>query len=231
MRKKSKIVIGVFVFLTLFSLINVSNSVAAAPPDTEIPGDTVQTKLQAHTRVTYAFRNRTRFTFNCSRDVDLNIACDALRIGNKDFQIEVESDHDLQMNMTCTEEQTQLGLMKGNAYQVRNRNRYQYQEGFCISIECNQSQIQAKLKILATEQNRDGTWAYYGEENEEWVSVPTALQNGYLVAETNHFSVWTILIPEAEAEDSITGYGLIGAIFAGVAVIALVSTIMLKRRK
>ena len=230
MRKISKVMVGAFVFMTIFSLINASNLVAAADPPTEIPGgNTIQTKVQAHNRTTYAFMNQTRFTFNCSANAQINIVCDALNIGEKDFQLEVDSEHDLQMNMTCTEEQAQLGLTKGNTMQVRNRNRYRYEEGFCISIECNQSQIQAKFKILATNQNRDGSWAYYDEENEEWVSVPTAVQNGYLVAETNHFSVWTVLIPESE--DSIMGYGVIGAMFAGVAMIALVATILVKRRK
>ena len=230
MRKISKIMIGAFIFIAMFSLLNASNLVAAADPHTVIPGgNPIQTKVQANNRTTYAFMNQTRFTFNCSADVDLYIACDAINIGNKDFQLEVDSDRDLQMNMTCTEEQAQLGLTKGNVMQVRNRNRYRYEEGFCISIECNQSQIQAKLKILATNQNRAGTWAFYNGTSQEWEAVPTAVQNGYLVAETNHFSIWTVLIPESE--DSIMGYGVFGAMFAGVAMVALVATILVKRRK
>ncbi len=230
MRKISKIMVGAFLFMTIFSLINASNLVFAAQPHNEdIPGDMVQRKLEAHNQTIFTFRNRTRFTFNFSANAQVNIFCDALNIGEKDFQLEVNSEHDLELNMTCTEEQNQLGLMKGNTMQVRNRNRYKYEEGFCISIECNQTQIQARLKILATNQNRDGTWAFYNGTSQEWESVPTAVQNGYLVAETNHFSIWTILIPESE--DSIMGYGIIGAMFAGVAMIALVATMLVKRRK
>ncbi len=230
MRRTSNIIIGVFIFLTLFSLINASNLVAAKAPPVDIPGDTIQTKVQAHNKVTYAFKNRTRFTFNCSANAEVNIVCYALNIGQKDFELEVISENDLQMNMTCTEEQNQLGLMKGHTYRIRNRNRYRYEEGFCISIQCNQSsQIQAKLKILATNQNRVGTWAYYAEDTEEWVSVQTVEQNGYLVCETNSFSTWTVLIPESE--DTIMGYGSLAAIIVVLAVIAIVSVVLLKRRK
>ncbi len=230
MRRTSKTIIGVFVVLTLFSLINARDLVAANGPPVDIPGDTVQTKVQAHNRTTYTFRNRTRLTFNCSANAEVNIVCDALNIGQKDFELEVISENDLQMNMTCTEEQNQLGLMKGHTYRLRNRNRYRYEEGFCISIQCNQSsQIQARLKILATNQNRGGTWAYYAEDTEEWVSVQTTEQNGYLVCETNSFSIWTVLIPESD--DTIMGFGSITAIVDVVAVIAIVSVVLLKRRK
>jgi hypothetical protein len=120
-----------------------------------------------------------------------------MKIGVKDFAIEVTTDEDLKMNMTCTEEQLELGLLNGNTYQIRNRNRYQYNEGFCIRIQTNATnQIQAKLMIQATNQNQVGTWAYYNEATAEWVSVPTTVENGYLGANVDHFSYWTILIPD-----------------------------------
>ena len=233
MRKLNKIILGAFVFITLFSLINVNYAIAAQGPPTDVPGDSYQTKLQAHNRTTYAFRNQTRLTSNFSVKAQLNITCDALKIGQKDFELEITSENDLQMNMTCTEEQNQLGLMKGNTYRLRNGSQYRYEEGFCISIHSNHTnQIQAKLKILATNQNRDGTWAYFAENTEEWVSVQTTEQNGYLVCETDHFSTWTILIPESDdaSDDSIMGYGIVGVVIGVVTVIAIISVLMRKRR-
>jgi len=130
-------------------------------------------------------------------NIDLDINCEPMKIGVKDFAIEVTTNEDLKMNMTCTEEQLELGLLNGNTYQIRNRNRYQYNEGFCIRIQTNTTnQIQAKLMIQATNQNQVGTWAYYEETTGEWVSVPTTVENGYLVANVDHFSYWTILIPD-----------------------------------
>ena len=56
-----------------------------------------------------------------------------------------------------------------------------------------------------------GTWAYYDETSEEWVSVPTSIEDGYLVAETDHFSYWTVLIPESD-NNFLFYIGLIGVI-------------------
>jgi hypothetical protein len=117
-------------------------------------------------------------------------------------------------------------LLKGNRYTIRNRHRYLYQEGFCVSLQCNNSDdVQAKLKIEANNQNRFGTWAYYDESSEEWVSVSTTIEDGFLVAETDHFSFWTILIPESD--NNFAFYiGLIGV----VGIIAVISVIYLRRR-
>ena len=197
--------------------------------DSSIPvnGDTIQTQVQANQRTTFTFRSRTRMRFNSTVDIDVNINCDALRIGVKDFEIEIEGDQILQMNMTCTEEQAELGLLKGNTYQARNRNRYQYQEGFCLLVQCNNSnQIQAKLKIQATNENSLCSWAYYDETSEDWVTVPTTLEDGYLIAETDHFSYWTVLLPETES-NLLMYIGIISVI----GIIAMISVIYFKKRK
>ncbi|MEJ2295907.1 MAG: hypothetical protein P8Y23_14215, partial [Candidatus Lokiarchaeota archaeon] len=99
--------------------------------------------------------------------------------------------------MTCKEEQKELGLLKGNTYQIRNRNRYQYQEGFVCNIECNGTFTRAQLRIRATNENRVGSWAYYNETTNEWVTVPTTVEGDYLTAEVTHFSYWTILLPDS----------------------------------
>ena len=198
MKKTNRILLGIFSLMVLFSLINIS-SVAATPTQIEVPAqDTYQTRLQAGELYQFRFRLRTQLAFRFNVNVDANLDCDAMKIGSKDFALEVDSTGDLQMNMTCTREQEELGLMDGYTYQVRNRNM-RYQEGFCVRIQTNateQYQIQAKLKIKATNQNQLGTWAYYDEASEQWVSVPTAVQDGYLIAQVDHFSYWTILTPD-----------------------------------
>jgi hypothetical protein len=226
MKKINKILIGSFALVILFTVLN-ANTVLATETSIDINDDTYQTRIQANTRVTFQFRERTRLRFNSTVNIDVDINCDSLRIGVKSFEIEVNCDQDLQMNMICTEEQAELGLLMGNRYTVRNRHRFLYQEGFCVSIQCNNTgEIQAKLKIEANNQNRVGTWAYYDETSEEWISVPTSIEDGYLVTETDHFSYWTLLIPEAE-NNLLIYLGLISL----VGIIAVISVIFLRRRK
>ncbi|MHA1105907.1 MAG: hypothetical protein ACTSPN_09355 [Promethearchaeota archaeon] len=196
MKNTHKILISIFSLMILFSLLNVG-SVAAQETPLEVTGDTLQAQLNANTQYNYRFRLRTQLRIKANVNIDLNINCEPMNIGVKDFALEVSTDQDLEMNMTCTEEQQELGLLNGNTYQIRNRNRFRYDEGFCVQIKTNATnQLQAKLMIEATPQNQASTWAYYNEATEEWVSVPTAVENGYLVANVDHFSYWTILLPD-----------------------------------
>lgn len=221
MKSTNKILLGSCFIVLLFAVSTSTFAAAADPPVIPIVGDSYQTQLQMNNQTTYRFQQRTQLTINSSVNIQLRINCDAMGIGVKYFELEIEADSDLEMNMTCTEEQAELGLLLGNTNQVRNRNRYRYQEGFCISLECNGTNIQARLKIQVTSQNHLGTWAFYNHSTEEWVAVETTIEDGYLVAETNHLSTWTILIPEAGVDYTlfiIIGVGVItGAIlFAAV---------------
>ena len=221
MKSTNKILLGSCFIVLLFAVSTSTFAAGADPPVIPIGGDSYQTQLQMNNQTTYRFQQRTQLTINSSVNIQLRINCDAMGIGVKYFELEIEADSDLEMNMTCTEEQAELGLLLGNTNQVRNRNRYRYQEGFCISLECNGTNIQARLKIQVTSQNHLGTWAFYNHSTEEWVAVETTIEDGYLVAETNHLSTWTILIPEAGVDYTlfiIIGVGVItGAIlFAAV---------------
>ena len=227
MKKFNKIFIGIFTFAILVSLFNVS-SVLGADALIPVTGNTITTQVQAHNRTMFQFQYQTRLNFSSNVNIDLNLDCDSFRIGEKDFEIEIDADGDLEMTMTCREEQIQLGLQKGSTFRIRNRNRYRYEEAFCLQIQCNGT-CDAKLKIQATNENRNGEWAYYDEAETEWVSVPTTTEDGYLVAETDHFSYWTILIPVAD--NTLWLYIGVGAAVIGVAVIAVVLVIYLKKRK
>ncbi len=228
MKKLSKILLGTFFLMILFSTITSFNVVAVGNPDEtfEVPTDTYQAQIQEGVATMFRFRQRTQLRLNASVNLDVTFDCDALRIGDKDFAVEIEGTGDLQMNMTCTEEQAELGLLNGNTYQIRNRNRYQYQEGFVISLECNGTFTQARLSISATSENSMGQWAYYDEATEEWVSVPTTVENGYLTAEVSHFSTWTVLIPDYTL--AIVGFSIGGGV---AALIIIASVFYIKKRK
>ncbi|MFW9872910.1 MAG: hypothetical protein ACFFG0_07400 [Candidatus Thorarchaeota archaeon] len=228
MKKINKILSGSFALVILFAIL-ITNTVLAAETSIEINDNTYQTQIEANNRVMFTFQQRTRLTFNSTVDIDVNINCEALMIGVKFFEIDLDCDQDLLMNMTCTEEQNELGLLMGHRYTVRNRHRYLYQEGFCISLQCNNSgEIQAKLKIQANNRNREGRWAYYNESSEEWVTEPTRVEDGYLITETDHFSSWTILIPESENNMWIY-IGLI--IVVGILAVISVLFIVYRRKK
>jgi hypothetical protein len=231
MKKTNKILMGIFTLSILFTVFNLNTVLAAEPSTTsvDVDVDTYQHRVLANQSIMFAFQERTRIRFNSTMNIDVNINCEALKIGVKEFELEIDHNHDIQINMTCTEEQSELGLLKGNRYQIRNRNRLLYQEGFCVKLQANCScEVQAKLKIEATNQNRAGTWAYYDEAAEEWVAVPSSINNGYLVAETDHFSFWTVLIPESDNNFLI--YITIG-IVSVIGIVAIISVILLKRRK
>ena len=229
MKKLSKILLGTFFLMILFSTITSFNVVAVGNPDEtfEVPTDTYQAQIQANTMSMFQVRNRTRLRVEANVNLDLNLDCDALRIGDKDFAVEIQGTGDLQMTMTCTEEQAESGLMLGNTHQIRTRNRNQvhYEEGFVVSLECNGTFTRAKLSISATDENRMGEWAYYNEATEEWISVPTTVVDGYLTAEVTHFSTWTILMPDFTL--AIVGFSIAG----GVAVIIIASVFYIKKRK
>ena len=225
MRKISKITIGAFAFLMLFSIFGVTNVLAATPTEVMVNDEHLYNyRIEAHHEVMFRFAMQTRMTFRTNVELEVNINCDASEIGLKYFVLEVNGSGPLLMNMTCTEEQKELGLMKGHTYQIRNRHRYLYEEGFCIQINCNGT-CDAKLKIQANNRNRNGQWAYYNE-NSEWETVPTTIEDGYLVAETDHFSYWTVLIPQTD--NAIIIAVSIGGI---IGIIAVISVFSYRRRK
>jgi len=173
----------------------------------------------------FRFRARTQLRLNANVNLDIDFDCEALKIGAKDFALEIEGNGDLYMKMTCTEEQKELGLLKGNTYQIRNRNRVQYQEGFVVKLECNGTFTRARLSVRVTSENRVGQWAYYDEATEEWVSVPTTIEGDYLTAEVSHFSTWTILIPDYTIL-------IIGLSIGGVVALIIIGSIFyVKKRK
>jgi hypothetical protein len=226
MRKTTKIIFSTFVLLIVFSSITSFVTAQGGTPFDVPNADTYQGQLQANMQYEFQFRQRTRLRINASVNIDMDISCDALDIGDKTFELELEAENDLTMHMVCKRDMDQLGLMDGYTYQIRNRHQHRYQEGFAVSMECNGTFIKARLRIQATNQNRDGTWAYYDEVSEEWVPVQTHLRDGYLEAETDHFSTWTILVPDT----TVVWVGIvIGGVISAVVLVGVI--VYYKRRR
>ena len=231
MLKVQKLLVGIFLFSILFSMIIGYNtqSVAASKDDEKVNidnGDHVQEQIKANERVRFRFRERTKITVESKEKANCSIDCDAKRIGDKDFEIEIETEVPQNLTMSCKEERHMLGLRKGNTVEVRNRIRHRYQEGFVVEVESSEDDVEAKLRIEENDENRGGTWAYYDKKNEEWVAVETTSNDGYLECKTDHFSIWTILVPEYDYTLLlIVGAGIGAAVLVGLAII------LIKRRK
>ncbi len=192
----------------------------AAAADHEIVGNQFNGSQVAGTPVTYRFRQRTQLRLNSSQDLALDLDCDADAIGDQAVEINVESSAPGTLTMNCTETQAELGLMKGQTVQTRTQARNQL--GFCANLSLNVTLTKAQLKIQIKDQNKVHVWAYYDEATEEWVEVPTTVVDGYAVAETTHFSVWTVLVT-----DSISGFVFLIPVSAA-AILAL--AVLQKRR-
>ncbi len=323
MKSMNKIILSAFTLIMVFSLISTVNvnATGSSNKEIEVSGDSIQTQLQSNDRTTFLFRERTQLTICTDIEMALYLNCEALRIGEKDFIIEIEGEHNLQMTMTCIREEQQIGLIKGNTFRMRNQHNYMYQEGFCVSIECipkcdcicecqnechcpcdctcecqnecycpcdcicecqnechcpcdcicecqnechcpcdctcecqnecqchcdcicecqNECQCncicneqtcftRARLRIRATSENRVGSWAYYDESSEEWVTVPTIIEDGYLTTETDHFSTWTVLVPTVTSNSNTAL--VIGGSVAVIGVLIGGSIIYIKKRK
>ncbi|UCC18554.1 MAG: hypothetical protein JSV62_10635 [Promethearchaeota archaeon] len=226
MRKISKITLGVFVFLMLFSIFNITSALAVDPTEIPVNDETAyQYQVEANSQVMFRYMTQTRLTFITDVDIEGVINCEASKIGSKNFIIEVNGSGPLLMNMTCTEEQVQLGLMKGFTYRLRNRYRYLYEEGFCIQIQCNGTCV-AKLKLQSNHRNQNGQWARYNEQIKSWETVATTLEEGFLVTETSGFSYWTILIPQPD-----TTLIIVISIGGIIGIIALITVLLLRKRK
>jgi len=225
MRKTTKIIFSIFVLLMVFSAVPFFVAAQGGTPVDVPNSDTYQGQLQANMQYEFQFRQRTRLRINANVSLEMNISCDAMDIGDKIFELEVEAENDMTMHMVCKRDMDQLGLMNGNTYQIRHRHQHRYLEGFAVSIECNGTFTKATMRIQATNQNRDGTWAYYDEVSEEWIPEQTHLRDGYLEVETDHFSTWTVLVPDT----SMAWVGIVLGVVIGAVV--LVGVIVYYKRK
>ena len=226
MRKISKITLGAFTFLILFSIFNVTSALAADPTEIPVNDETAyQYQVEANNEVMFRYMAQTRLTFITNVDLEGTIDCEASKIGPKNFVIEVNGSGPLLMNMTCTEEQVQLGLMMGFTYRIRNRHRYLYEEGFCVQLKCNGT-CDAKLKVQVNARNENGQWARYNEQTRAWETVATTIEGGYLVTETSEFSYWTILIPQPD-----TTLIIVVSIAVIIGIIALITVLILRKRR
>ncbi len=176
------------------------------PVDTPVNQNKYQGSIAGNETSQFTFRNRFQFRIRTNASLNLDMDVDVDAVGSRDFELEIQTQENSELTIRINDSDEALGLVNGSKIQARNQNRYQYQERFRLNISCNGS-VQANLSVNT--KDPQAKWAYYDEADAQWVTVPSTYQNGVLTAETNHFSVWTILTPEEETT-SIPGYTLIG---------------------
>jgi hypothetical protein len=215
------LVLGMVLFGTIATL---SASLVVAQGDVEVNSNMYQIKQQAGEQVTYRFRAQTRLRVNSSAPVEVDMDCDAMNVGDKLFSIELtNATEDISLEMTCRQVETQLGVQAGAL--VRNQNRYQIREGFAIQIQTNLS-VQARIGFEMTRGEAiRSSWAYFDDATDEWVPVASSYQDGLLIAETDHFSVWTIV----EGGMAAIWWVLIGVGVVSVASLVIILVVRKKR--
>ncbi len=179
------------------------------PVETPVNTNQYQGSIAGNETNQFTFRHRFQFQLRTNATVELDMDVEVDQVGDREFQLEVNTQEHAELTIRINGSDESMGLEEGNQLQARNQNRYRYQEQFRLNISCDQP-VEAKLSINTTDSG--AKWAYYDEDKEDWVTVESSYQDGVLTAETNHFSVWTVLTLD---ESSIPAYTLIGFVTIG----------------
>ena len=211
--------------ILLGTIATLSASLVVAQGGSEIQtGDQWQGQQDGNGEQYYRFQMQTRIRVNASHNIrNLSMNCDGLGIGDRTFSIDVETEQEFNMSMNCVRDQDQLGIQNGST--IRNQHRHQVRNNFAVQIECSEENLHARLGMEMTRGDAlRASWAYFDEDTDEWVEVESSYEDGMLVAETDHFSVWTIV-----EGGSLTGLWI--GIGVGVVAIAALAAILIRKKR
>jgi CYTH domain-containing protein len=166
----------------------------------------------------FQFQNQFEFQLQTNSSVEIDIGCDSDNVQAKNMEMKLNTSENTKLQVRINNSNSELGLQNGSMVQTQNQNQYKFMEGVVFNFTTNSSDpLQAQIRYQMTEQNC--TWAYYDETQGKFITVQSRYENGYLVADTDHFSIWTILTPiESEISDpsdpsdtsNIAGFTMIG---------------------
>jgi hypothetical protein len=165
-------------------------------------------QVMAMENYAFNYRNLT-LTLNCTRNCELNVTVDpSLKPKMLSLSLEPNQNMSLAMNLTGSPLEEEM---------VRTRTL-----NFYLCLEPNATlELQAQIRIhinqieLTHELNREVntsqlTWQYYNTTEHQWVTVPSWINQNYLICNTTHFSTWTVAeISEQNSpqiEESTTPY-------------------------
>ena len=232
--------LSVFLLTTFFAATLAQtgepNSGTKIPPD--MPVDALQynrtditpsgylESVQAMESNVYFYRNFT-LMMNCTQNCELEMTLDP-QVRNQLFSITVEPNQTMALTMNVTSSPP-----NGEAVMERTLNVY-------IGLEPNaELELKSELRLhinqteLSEELGREIdvsqlTWMYWNQTQNQWTPVESHIdQNGYLVCNTTHFSIWTVVeINPDQIPENIPTYTVIGLV-----AIVTVASIHFKRKK
>jgi len=181
----------------------------------------------------FAYQNTTML-FNSTMNCDLVITAEATA-NQKIFGLSMDPNQTMTLTMN-------LGSEPLLSVQNRDKNF-----NFFASIEPNAIvELTAQLRLFINQTELDQeldwevtpeklTWMYWNGTQSEWVKVPSTIdQDGYLVCNTDHFSLWTVgeIADTTEQTDDVADMTLVyGGIGAAVVAVLAVAIIVYSKRK
>jgi hypothetical protein len=180
----------------------------------------------------FCYRNTTML-MNCTRNCDLVFTADPA-VTPKIFGFSIDPNQTMTLTMNLSG-----SPLEGAKVMEQNLNFY-------FGIEPNATiQLNAQIKLhinqteLSQELNREVnasrlTWMYWNQTRGEWETAPSYMdQNGYLVCNTDHFSIWTVA--EIDDTEEALQFGLnmayiYAAITVVITVVLAIGIVALKKR-
>ncbi len=170
-------------------------------------------KVKANETNQFKFQNNFQFNFQANNTMEVDIECDTDAAPEKTMEMNMNTSEQIRLQIRVNGSNSELGLTNGSTIRTQNQYNYKFLEGAVFNFSSNGTEpFTAQLRYEVGEQNC--TWAYYDEGTGEFVMVQSWVENGYVIADTDHFSIWTILtISEVEdtgSESIIPGYTFLG---------------------
>ncbi|MCW3998511.1 MAG: hypothetical protein NWF10_08105 [Candidatus Bathyarchaeota archaeon] len=180
----------------------------------------------------FCYENTTML-FNSTMNCELIITAEPTA-NQKIFALSIEPNQTMTLTMNLSS-----APLQGELVREKNLNFY-------ASIEPNATiQLKAQLRLyinqteLSQELNWEVnasklTWMYWNGTKNEWVQVPSHIdQNGYLVCNTDHFSLWTIgeVADPVEQTQAIVDMAFIyGGIGVGIIILVALGIVVYSKR-
>lgn len=221
--RKSVLIIATLLLTFVGPIIAVQASTGSTSDSSKVPyfpglpDDTVQynktditpvsevEQVKAGEPALFCYRNTTML-MNCTQNCDMIFTADPA-VTPKIFGFSIDSNQTMTLAINLSK-----SPLEGAQVMQRTLNFY-------IGIEPNSTlQLSAQIRLhinqteLSHELNREVnpsrlTWMYWNTTGAEWEKVESYIdQNGYLVCNTDHFSVWTVA--EIDDTEEALQYGL-----------------------
>jgi hypothetical protein len=243
MKTKSRSFVILGLCLLVLCIMPLSFTVVTEAQDSsEIPGvpddavhfdrmgmtpDQKMEQIMAGTMHVYRYQHVTML-MNCSQNMVMNMTSDA-QVRNRIVGLDIEADQPFQLSVQMMGEppagvQTLQGTL--NTYWTLELNAT-LQLQVQLRLHINEAALKAELN---REVNREQLrWMFWNHEQARWEPVDSSMDaDGYLVCETNHFSIWTVA--EVDYAGFLTLTMELMIVILVVVVVAGTGVILVRRR-